>query len=64
MLSSEFNQEMGALIRRLEKRVNLEPELRARGGDADDPLVHLERTIVSLIVLYLDLQQANKTPGQ
>jgi hypothetical protein len=58
MLSSEFNVEMGALIRRLESRVRLEP--KRRGTTPDDPLEKIEQAIVSLIALYFELQKISE----
>jgi hypothetical protein len=53
VLSSEFNNEMGALIRSLEQKVRVETAHRADTmTDAQD---HLDRAIVSLIALRIEL---------
>ncbi len=60
MLSSEFNHEAGALIRSLEAKVRQEPSLIhadfTPGIRADLTLDHIERALVSLIALYLQLK--------
>jgi hypothetical protein len=54
MLASEFNQELGALIRRLERRVREDPQLvHPMSEDAER---HLENAIVALVALYLKLK--------
>ena len=68
MLTSEFNQEMGALIRSLEQQVRLDPALskiptppEAVGvvpADVRLTLDHIERGIVSLIALHISLRKA------
>lgn len=59
MLSSEFNQELGALIRSLEQKVRTEPQTWS-----NDPLVlgasvqdNLDRAIINLIALRLSLNE-------
>lgn len=66
MLSSEFNQEMGALIRSLEMKVFREPVLMqsssippgvgAVPSDVVITLDHIERAIVSLVALHISLR--------
>lgn len=58
MLSSEFNQEMGALVRRLGNRIMLEPGLKE--SDERDLLEHVEDAIVVLSALYISLSRATK----
>jgi hypothetical protein len=55
MLSSEFNNEMGALIRRLGNRIMLEPGLKEE--DERDLLQHIEDAIVVLSGLYISLSK-------
>lgn len=55
MLSSEFSAEMGALIRSLETKIRLEPELAQ--ADERDALDQLERAIVALVGVYLSIKQ-------
>lgn len=56
MLSSEFNQETGSLIRSLERRVRNDPTLLV--ADGEDLLHEIEDALVILIVLYLKLKRA------
>lgn len=56
MLSPEFSQEMGALVRRLEGRVRNDPVLQR--ADGDDLLYELEDAIVMLCALYFKVQRA------
>lgn len=60
MLSSEFSNEMGALIRSLESKVRQEPGLMTTGNSQAFTTDHLERAIISLIAVYLDLKRADK----
>lgn len=55
MLSSEFNNEMGTLLRSLERRVQTEVEVRH--GDKTDALDHIERAIVTLVALHIQLRR-------
>jgi hypothetical protein len=55
MLSSEFTQEMGALIRRLEARVRHDPTLI--NADGEDLLFELEDAIVTLCALHVKLER-------
>jgi len=57
MLSSEFAQEMGALLRSLEQRMRTEPALSAAHDPAADALDHIERAIVSLVALHISLRR-------
>ena len=60
MLSSDFTQEMGALIRSLEQKVRLEPALAASQiPSIEGSLDHIERAIVSLVALHIALRQTN-----
>jgi hypothetical protein len=52
MLPSEFQAEMGALIRSLYLKVNVEPRL-----PNSSPKEHIERAIVALVALYLSLDE-------
>lgn len=54
MLSTDFQAEMGALIRSLANRIVVEPELRA--VDADLVLDEIDRAIIRLVGLRLSLQ--------
>lgn len=60
MLTSEFNTEMGALIRSLESKVRLEPTLSHPDGGAEDALDQIDRAIISLIAIRLRLQRDTK----
>lgn len=51
MLPSEFQSEMGALIRSLSLKVNTEPSVKD-----SSPKDHLERAIIALVSLYLSLE--------
>lgn len=62
MLSSEFNQEMGALIRSLERRVRNDPALLHDDG-ALNALGHIEDAIVALVVLHMKLQKVAGNVG-
>ena len=53
MLTSEFNQELGALIRRLEAQIRTNPGLR----HDDDPLTRIEQAIVTLCAMHIALSQ-------
>ena len=55
MLSSEFNNEMGALLRSLERRVST--EVSTRHGDMTDALDHIERAIITLVALHIQLRR-------
>lgn len=65
MLSSEFNQAMGSLIRRLEKQVNDDPWIarlverdpKSVEADVTNALVGVESAIVDLIVLHIKLSR-------
>lgn len=68
MLTTEFNQEMGALIRSLEIKVRMEPALSRIPAppesldvgevpvDVRITLDHIERAIVSLVALHISLR--------
>lgn len=56
MLSSEFNQEVGALIRSLERRVRNDQTLLL--ADGEDLLHEIEDALVVLCVLYFKLKAA------
>lgn len=58
MLASEFIPEMGALIRSLEQKVRTAPELRHE--DVEDALDYIERALVILIALDLNLRKETK----
>jgi hypothetical protein len=59
MLSSEFTQEMGALIRRLESRVREDPSLHTLHATED--LEHwLEGAVVTLCSMLIHLQEAKR----
>lgn len=51
ILSSEFNQELGALIRRLEAQIRNNPALRHE----DDALTRIEQAIVTLCAMHIAL---------
>lgn len=53
MLTNEFNQELGALIRRLEAQIRNNPGLRHE----DDPLTRIEQAIVTLCAMHIALSQ-------
>lgn len=57
MLNSEFTPEMGALIRSLESKVRLYPNLRHE--DLNEALDHLEQAIVILCALHINLKGTN-----
>lgn len=54
MLSSEFNNEMGSLLRSLAQRVATEPAVRH--GETRDALEHIERAIITLVNLHIQLR--------
>lgn len=55
MLTSEFQQELGALIRSLEGRIRIEPDLQ----NADNlTLDHIERAIITLAGLHIGIRKA------
>ena len=60
MLTSEFNQEMGSLIRSLQTKVAQEPTLRdpefTGTIHASLALDHIERAIVTLCGLWIQLK--------
>lgn len=56
MLTSDFNNEMGALIRSLEQKVRQEPFLTAQ-PEAIDALESIERAIVCLVALHIKLRR-------
>lgn len=56
MLSSEFNAELGSLIRSLEQKVRDEPTVRG-DGHYRTPLDHLDRAIISLIAQRIALSR-------
>lgn len=65
MLSSEFSQEMGALLRSLADRVRQEPDLKD-STDVNVALSELDRAIVRLVSLRLHLSTINlngSSPG-
>lgn len=55
MLTSEFIPEMGALLRRLEGRVQNEPSLRTE--DVRTVQDHVERAIVVLVAEWVELER-------
>lgn len=58
MLSSEFSQEMGALIRSLEQKVRMEPGLFTQPSEPAATMFardHIERAIIALVAIYLSL---------
>lgn len=55
MLSSEFNQELGAIVRRLEAQVRQHPELTAQ-ADQDDVLEKIEQAIVALVAWHIRIR--------
>lgn len=57
MLTSEFNAEMGALLRSLSTRVLMEPALtNAFPLDVQESIEHIDRAIVSLVAVRFALQ--------
>lgn len=52
MLSSEFIQEMGTLIRSLEQKVRTEPDVRNAA-----PADQVERAIIALVQLRLEMKR-------
>lgn len=75
MLTSEFRQEMGALIRSLETKVAMEPQLTQipvlpESLDVGEvpvdvrlTLDHIERSIVTLVALHISLRTRNVHEG-
>lgn len=57
MLTSEFNQEMGSLLRSLEQRVRTEPELTVSSDPQQDALDHIERAIIALVQLHIQVRR-------
>ena len=55
MLSSEFQTELGTLIRSLMQRVGTEPTVRV--GTQRDALDHIERAIITLVELHISLRR-------
>lgn len=55
MLTSEFEQEMGALVRSLGNRARMEPSLQY--GELEDAKATIERAIVTLCALHISLQR-------
>jgi hypothetical protein len=53
MLSSEFLQEMGALLRSLEQKVRTEPDVRSA-----DPADQIERAIIALVQIRLEMKSS------
>lgn len=53
MLTEDFNNEMGALIRRLSQRIRNDQTLRL--ADEDDALAEIADAIVILCALYISL---------
>lgn len=64
MLTSEFQHELGALIRSLEHRVVMEPALQevmdVRQGLAE-AMEQIERAIVTLVALHVNLQEMRRS---
>lgn len=56
MLSPEFMSELGALVRSLESQIRQRPELAH--SDEQDVLVNLDRAIVSLIAVRVQLERS------
>lgn len=56
MLSSEFNAELGTMIRRLEAQVRQHPQLMHQADQAD-VLEHIEQAIVSLVAWHIRIRQ-------
>jgi hypothetical protein len=54
MLSHEFTNELGALVRSLESQIRQHPELRS--SDEHDVIDDLDRAIVSLIAVRMKLK--------
>jgi hypothetical protein len=54
MLSSEFSQELAAMIRSMQDRIRLEPDLKDT-DEGYDPRDDLDRAIIRLIALRLSL---------
>lgn len=52
MLNSEFTQEMGALLRRLQEKVRTQPTVRS-----DDPKDRIEQAIIALVAIRLDMEK-------
>lgn len=57
MLTSEFTQEMGALIRSLENRVRNDPTLTFDTNDKEDVLHEIDDAIIVLIALRFKIQR-------
>lgn len=55
MLSSEFNAEMGAMIRSLESQVRAHPELL--NSDEHDVLYALDRLLVTIVSCRILMQE-------
>lgn len=62
MLSSDLTAEIGTLIRSLERRVRQEPDLNREPVTPvpTEALDHIERAIVSLVVLHVVLRRAQE----
>lgn len=54
MLSSDFNNELGALLRSLESQIRRHPSIIH--SDNEDVLDHLRDAIVALTAVYLSLR--------
>ena len=52
MLSSDFIQEMGALVRSLEQKIRTEPDVRSC-----DPADQIERAIIALVQIRLEMKR-------
>lgn len=55
MLSSEFNDEMGALVRSLQGKVIQEPKVQY--ATEREVLDHIERAIVGLVGLHIQIRR-------
>lgn len=62
ILANEFNTLMGGLLRSLEQKVRNEPDLR--GEDLDDAIHHIERALVILVSLHINLTREKKNEAQ
>lgn len=56
MLSSEFNAELGTIIRSLEAQVRQHPQLMHQ-ADERDVLEHIEQAIVSLVAWHIKIRE-------
>lgn len=58
MLSSDFQQELGALLRRLQDKVRTEPSVRS-----EDPKDQIERAIIALVSVRLEMERGQDRSG-